>query len=125
MVKNSKSNIVRNRIKTIDDVFNYGKQLIKMKSKTYEELLSIKKFLFKNMYNNTEILDQYSLIDKKFRFLFEMYTNYPNKLPLKWQTSDYNKNQNVPDSIIAVDVCDYIASMTDNYFVMKSNDFRT
>ena len=28
-----------------------------------------KKFLFQNMYNNVEILDQYSLIDKKFRFI--------------------------------------------------------
>ena len=74
------------------------------------------------MYNNKKILDQYSLIDKKFRFLFDIYTNDPNKLPAKWRTSDYNTSQNVPDAIIAIDACDYIASMTDNYFEMKSND---
>ena len=74
------------------------------------------------MYNNKEIVDQYSLIDKKFRSLFDMYTNDPEKLPVKWQTQDYNIGQNVKDLIIATDVCDYIASMTDNYFEMKSND---
>ena len=77
------------------------------------------------MYNNKKILDQYSLIDKKFRSLFEMYTNNPEKLPLKWQTPDYNTKQNLKDAIIATDVCDYIASMTDNYFEMKLNDLRS
>ena len=76
------------------------------------------------MYNNKEILDQYSLIDKKFRFLFEMYTNDPKKLPVKWQTFDYKISKNLTDTIIATDVCDYIASMTDNYFEMKSNHLR-
>ena len=122
MVENSKFNIIKNEIKTIDDVINYGKQIIEMKSKTYKELLLIKNFLFQNMYNNKEILKQYSLIDKKFRFLFEIYTNNPKMLPVKWQTSDYKTKKNVADAIIATDVCDYIASMTDNYFEMKSND---
>ena len=75
------------------------------------------------MYNNKEILDQYSLIDKKFKFLFDMYTNDPKKLPVMWRTSDYNARQNVSDAIIATDTCDYIASMTDNYFEMKSSEF--
>ena len=122
LVENSKFNIIKNEIKTIDDVINYGKQIIEMKTNTYKELLSIKKFLFQNMYNNKEILDQYSLIDKKFRSLFEIYTNNPKKLPVRWQTSDYKTTKNVTDAIIATDVCDYIASMTDNYFEMKSND---
>ena len=89
LVENSKFNIIKNEIKTIDDVINYGKPIIEMKSNTYKELLLIKNFLFQNMYNNKEILKQYSLIDKKFRFLFEMYTNNPKMLPVKWQTSDY------------------------------------
>ena len=74
------------------------------------------------MYNNKKILDQYSLIDKKFRSLFDIYTNEPKKLPVKWRNSYYNKRQNVSDEIIAVDACDYIASMTDNYFEMKFSD---
>ena len=77
------------------------------------------------MYNNKKILDQYSLIDKKFRFLFEMYTNEPKKLPAKWQSLNYKAGINVTDAIIATDVCDYIASMTDNYFEMKSHDLRS
>ena len=36
------------------------------------------------------------------------------------ETKIRNKN-----AIIATDVCDYIASMTDNYFEMKSNDLRS
>ena len=122
LVENSTFNIIKNEIKTIDDVINYGKQIIKMKTNTYKELLSIKKFLFQNMYNNKEILDQYSLIDKKFRFLFDIYTNEPKKLPVKWRSSYYNKRENISDEIIAVDACDYIASMTDNYFEMKFSD---
>ena len=74
------------------------------------------------MYNNKVILDQYSLIEKKFRLLFDTYTNEPIKLPAKWRTSDYDTKQNVSDASIAVDACDYIASMTDNYFEMKSSD---
>ncbi len=122
LVENSKFNIIKNEIKTFDDVINYGKQIIEMKTNTYKELLSIKNFLFQNMYNNKEILDQHLLIDKKFRSLFDVYTNYPEKLPAKWQTPNYNIKQNVTDAIIATDVCDYIASMTDNYFEMKSSD---
>ena len=45
LVVNSKFNIIKNEIKTIDDVINYGKQIIEMKTNTYKELLSIKKFL--------------------------------------------------------------------------------
>ena len=41
------------------------------------------------------------------------------------ETSDYKTRNNVTDAIIATDVCDYIASMTDNYFEMKSNDLRS
>ena len=67
-------------------------------------------------------MDQYSLIDKKFRSLFDFYTNEPEKLPIKWRNSFYNNKQNVSDEIIAVDACDYIASMTDNYFEMKFSD---
>ena len=75
------------------------------------------------MYNNKEILDQFSQIDKKFKFLFDMYTNDPKKLPVKWRTSTDDIRQNVSDAIIALDTCDYIASMTDNHFEMKSSDF--
>ena len=77
------------------------------------------------MYNNQEILDQYSQIEKKFRFLFKTYTNDPKMLPVKWQSPDYKTRKNVTDEMIATDVCDYIASMTDNYFEMKSNDLRS
>ena len=89
------------------------------------DLYQIGLYAFQNMYNNKEILKQYSLIDKKFRFLFEIYTNNPKMLPVKWQTSNYKTKKNVKDAIIATDVCDYIASMTDNYFEMKLNVLRS
>ena len=38
LVENSKFNIIKNEIKTIDDVINYGKQIIEMK------LIHIKNF---------------------------------------------------------------------------------
>ena len=59
------------------------------------------------------------------KLIANLYTNNPKKLPIKWQTSDYKIRKNVTDIIIATDVCDYIASMTDNYFEMKLNNLRS
>ena len=122
LVDNSIKIIDRNNFKNIDDAKKYGKQIIKMNDNTYNILLLIKKFLFKNMYQNNKILLQYSKIDTEIKSMFDFYSNNPSQLPFKWQSIEYQNSFQISDFIIAEDVCNYIASMTDSYFEMKLID---
>ena len=124
LVLNSVKLINDYQIKNFDDIREFDKLVIKMNSNSYQDLLSIKKFLFENMYQNEIILHQNASLDVKMTNMFEFYTNNPKTLPKRWQSENYSNLSNVKDFKIAEDVCDYIANMTDNYFEMKCKELK-
>ena len=124
LVTNSINLINEHKINNFNDLKEFDKLIIKMNSNSYQDLLLIKKFLFKNMYQNEIILHQNASLDVKMVKMFEFYANNPENLPKKWQTENYLSLSKVKDYKIAEDVCDYIANMTDSYFVLKCEEIK-
>ena len=106
------------------DIINNSldKNYIKMSKEVFNALNELKEFNTKNIYykaNSKEDLDNY---EKMFRGLFEFYLNSLNNnvttdiqaLFLNNMSDEY-KNNNTNERI----VIDYIAGMTDNYFMRK------
>lgn len=125
LVLNSISIINDYKLINFEDVREFGKLIIKMNENTYQNLITIKRFLFENMYQNEKILHQNVYLDKKMVKMFELYTNQPHLLPIRWQSTNYsNINRGACDMEIAEDVCNYIANMTDNYFDIKCEELK-
>lgn len=100
---------------------SFGKNYIKMSEKTYNTLQKLIDFNYKNIYLKANTKEQLNKINQMFDSLFKLYySQIINKetnediyvLFLNNMTNDY-LNQNTP----ARKVIDYIAGMTDNFFI--------
>jgi len=86
---------------------------ITMSSSTYADMMSLRKFMFENVYNVLAERDSqaFMVIEKLYKYFLENTSKLPDEYKLlldKWEPS--------------VVVCDYIAGMTDNYCVKLFND---
>jgi len=86
---------------------------ITMSSSTYADMMSLRKFMFENVYNVLAERDSqaFMVIEKLYKYFLENTSKLPDEYRLlldKWEPS--------------VVVCDYIAGMTDNYCVKLFND---
>lgn len=106
----------------VDDIISnsYEKNYIKMSKKVYEALEEFKKFNYTNIYNKAHTPDDINEYEKMFNGLFKFYLDNfegSNDLHDKFliSMSDEYKNNNTKARIII----DYIAGMTDNYFIKK------
>ena len=100
---------------------------IKMSDKVYQALVSLKKFNYEYIYNKANTKEQIEEYKKMFSLLFEVYLKQlkTNDLDsdiyqifLKNMSSDYiNKNSNERK------VIDFIAEMTDDYFIKEYHKY--
>lgn len=102
---------------------SYEKKYIKMSKKVYEALEEFKKFNYTNIYNKAHTPDDINEYEKMFNELFKFYLDNfegANDLHDKFliSMSDEYKNNNTKARIII----DYIAGMTDNYFIKKYHE---
>lgn len=86
---------------------------ITMSSSTYADMMSLRKFMFENVYNVLAERDSqaFMVIEKLYKYFLENTSKLPDEYKLlldKWEPT--------------VVVCDYIAGMTDNYCVKLFND---
>ena len=100
---------------------SYDKPYIKMSEDVAKALIDLKNFNYQNIYLKANTDEDRKEFEKMFRFLFDVYVNQIKnndrecdiyKLYLSEMTSDYNKN-NTPER----KAIDYIAGMTDDYFI--------
>ena len=110
----------------ITDIINnsYDKPYIKMSDEVFNALKSLKKFNYENIYDKANSKDNIERIELMFRQLFnKLKEDVINK-------NDSNINnaflKNMPKSYIenttpARKVIDYIAGMTDDYFIKEYN----
>lgn len=120
---NNNSDIINTMV--LDIIENsYGKPYIKMSPKIYIALDKLKKFNYEHIYSKANTKEQLDLYEKQFRFLFEIYLKQIKekedekifKVFLNEMDEEYIKNTTDERKVI-----DYIAGMTDDYFINEYN----
>ncbi|MBU6339310.1 MAG: deoxyguanosinetriphosphate triphosphohydrolase [Rickettsiales bacterium] len=124
LIDQTRRNIVRNNIKTEEDVRNFGKFLVHFSSKIEEAHQALKKFLMENMYRHSEVNRMTANAKKIIDGLFDFYMNKPNCMPgergLLAQSAIEDNNKNHKG--LAIIVSDYIAGMTDRFAIKEFNE---
>lgn len=95
-------------IKTVDDVRNAKVRLLSFSSELERQKEELQRFLKEKVYHNFRVV---RMADKAKRFikeLFREFTTNPKQLP-------HSIQDNIEESGLYQNVCDYIAGMTDRY----------
>ena len=102
---------------------SYNKDFIKLSDHVYEAIVKLKKFNYEHIYNKAMTKEEVENLTHKFETLFKTYLedlkNKNEKSPiihsyLKNMSSEYRKTNS--DTRIVID---YIAGMTDDYFLRE------
>ncbi len=124
LVSISKEIIKKNNFKHKNDIINHNSLVIKMNPNTHNDLLLIKDYLLKKMYNNNLILKETNKVDEKIKKMFFYLIENSSKLPESWQIVNKININDVVFSKKMRRICDYISGMTNNYFNYKYQQFK-
>ena len=108
IISNSLELILKSNIKSIQDIKNYNKFIISMSDSMMSDCLEIRKYLYKNVYNHSKLLEKRSNVEKIIIKLFDYFEKNFDKLPNDWL---FKSETEIKQRII----CDYISGMTDRY----------
>ena len=114
VIEQTKINIQKNKILTIDDVKNFPKFLVEFSPQIQEIHLLIKKFLMKKMYRHELVNTMTNNAKEVINSLFDFHFLRPQILPNE-RYEKYLQNQNSQN--LAEIICDYIAGMTDRFAI--------
>lgn len=106
------------RINTmILDVIEASKdaEKIKMSDEIWKAMDELRDFLFEKVYENKEAKSEDPKAMKVLQSLFKYYIENPDDLP-----QEYSEDL---DASLPVQVCDYVAGMTDRYAIRKFEEF--
>jgi dGTPase len=106
LVRNSRENITKFKIKNIEHVQKCSSKVISFSDQYFAEFLAVKDFLMKNYYSAPVIRQATEEGQKIIKKVFDFLIENPAKLP------EYLQNN---DDTLEVKVCDYIAGMTDSF----------
>ncbi len=99
-------------VTNVEDIRALGRPVIRFSDGLWQDLKTIRTFLFHRMYRAPKIMQMREDSTHVVQDLFSFYLDKPEFLPKRWQ-DDIAKAQNGTD--IARRVCDYIAGMTDRF----------
>jgi dGTPase len=115
IITNTKKKIKKEKIKSIQDVYN-NKNLIVTFSKEMNLFdISIKSFLKERMYFSSNVLKKTNMGKRIIKFLFLKIKKKPSKFLKKsiYQKKNFERN-----------ICDFIAGMTDRYAINLYNSLK-
>ncbi len=100
---------------------SYQKDYIALSETSFQSLAELRRFNFKHIYNDPKLKVESSKIKASYRFLFEwLLKDYEinSQVSYLWKNFLHNKNKSYVQNTQASQlVIDYIAGMTDNFFV--------
>lgn len=105
------------KISSIGEILNMNFQIFDFSDKMKSNRLEIKNFLFKNLYENPELMTQSIKMRNIIRNLFIFYFENSSCLPFEWQKIISEADQSKKHEIIT----DFIAGMTDRFAIAKYN----
>ena len=114
VIEQTKINLQKNNIKTLEEVRNFSKFLVEFSPKMQENHLKIKKFLMQKMYRHEMVNAMTDDAKQIINSLFDFHFLKPENLP-KERHEEYLQNKNSQN--LAEITCDYIAGMTDRFAI--------
>ena len=104
-------------VASIDEVRDAGKPLVMMSPPTYEQHMSLKRFLNKHLYSHEQKLEMTRRAQTIVEDLFLAYMNDVGKMPREFADRAADRDTSGQARVVA----DYIAGMTDR-FAMKAHE---
>jgi dGTPase len=121
VIEQTKINLQKNNIKTLEEVRNFSKFLVEFSPKMQEDHLKIKKFLMQRMYRHEMVNAMTDNAKQIINSLFDFHFLKPENLP-KERYEEYLQNKNSQN--LAEITCDYIAGMTDRFAIKCCSSLR-
>jgi dGTPase len=115
LIDKTRRNVESAGAASVEDIRHAPKRLAGFSSETAEHNASLKRFLFKNIYNHPAITEDR---DDSVRCLEELFVHYldsPGSMPPSHEESARTE----PRHLV---VCDYIAGMTDQFLLRKHRE---
>ena len=122
---NSASNIRDINPLSVQDVRQAGQKMILMSEGMRAKHQELKKFLYKNFYKHSKVLEMNSHADKVITSLFNAYINDIDLLPPEHSQYALKETELSLDDQKARAVADYIAGMTDRFAEQEYTNFMT
>ena len=114
LYKATESNMLSQRITTLDDVFSATIPIVSFSGKTRRSLDKFRAFLWKNMYEHPLVLKHNHAGQAIIESLCTFYLESPTDKVKEFQSKG---NSDLPEAIK-----DYVAGMTDNYAFLQAQE---
>ena len=116
LIENTKANILRANIKTLEDVRRHPARLAAFSPTVEEERKQAKSFLYENLYYSPSLAPEKDDAERVITELFAFWMRDPSALP-------HNYREKLEEDPLPRVICDYIAGMTDNYIYEQYDKF--
>ena len=117
LVEETQRQIDQAGVRSIDDVRDAGKPLVKMSPEIYEQHAALKRFLNRHLYGHEQKLEMTRRAQKIIEDLFAAYSGDLSRLPQDFAARGATLDESGRARLIA----DYIAGMTDR-FAIKAHE---
>jgi len=107
-IDESRKNIERKGIKTVEDVYNRAENLIVLSTENEDKLCELEDFLLRNFYQHESSIQPAKKVEQWLGQLFDGLCQDPEQMPHYFQRF-------IPQQSLQRTVCDYIAGMTDRF----------
>ena len=104
------------RPQSVEEIRMMEGPIIRFSKPLYQELKTIKQFLFRRMYRAPSVMEERARVTQVVRDLFPLYLRRPDLLPREWQVDVAAAGT---ESALARVVLDYVAGMTDRFAIQE------
>jgi dGTPase len=115
LIETTQANIDAASPDTIEDVREAGKPLVAFSDDTYEQHLSLKRFLKEHLYSHEKKLEMTHTAQVIVRELFKLYMSDVSKMPAEFSDRAASANETDCARVVA----DYVAGMTDRFAIAE------
>ncbi len=102
--------------RSVDDIRGLGTTVIRFSKPLFQDLKSVRSFLFTRMYRAPSVMKERARVTKVVNGLFPLFLSRPELLPAEWQ-ADITRAQG--DVELARIVADYVSGMTDRFALQE------
>ena len=117
LIKQIETNLNKIKPKNVNDIRNAGFNIASFSNKMKRNILEIRLFLNKRMYNHKTVTNKTKKYKKIIENLYQLYVSNKLTIPTKWINETY-KDIKVDKKQIIID---YISGMTDRYILKICN----
>lgn len=115
LVGHTSDNLSRSGVSSPEEVRDHNRRLAAFSPKIRRELSSLRKFLFKHLYNHPEVAGANRQAARMIAELFQTLTATPSKLGRKAKSRIRRHG-------LERSICDYISGMTDRYLALQHRE---